>query len=255
MRGKWCVSVAAFALVGGSMLAATGAAQASTHVTVRQGGQAMHLAGSHALAGIQHATSSNWSGYAVHTGTYSSVSASWTEPTGHCSGSGAQYSSFWVGLDGYSTNSVEQTGTDTDCRGGSPVYYGWYEMFPAGSHRVSHTVKPGDKISAVVTFNGSGKFTLKLTDSTQKWTATENKTLASAKRGSAEIIIEAPSSQTGELPLADFGTVKVTSSMVDGKTIGSLKPTKITMVDGGKTLDSVSALSGGTSFSAKWLAS
>jgi hypothetical protein len=216
----------------------------------------VHLTGPQAGAlGVRHATSSNWSGYAVHAGTYNSVSASWIEPTGHCNGSGAQYSSFWVGLDGYSTNSVEQTGTDTDCRSGRPTYYGWYEMFPAASKRLAHTVKPGDHLSASVTFNGGGKFTLKLTDSTQHWTATEHKSLASAKRGSAEIIIEAPSSQSGELPLADFGTVKFTASKVNGKSIGSLRPTKITMVIGGKHLDSVSALSSGTNFSGKWLAS
>jgi len=29
------------------------------------------------------------------------------------------------------SDSVEQTGTDSDCDGGSPGYYGWYEMYPA----------------------------------------------------------------------------------------------------------------------------
>ena len=67
-------------------------------------------------------TSTNWSGYAVTgaNGSFHSVSASWTEPTATCTGS-AKYASFWVGLDGFSSNSVEQTGTDSDCSGRTPA--------------------------------------------------------------------------------------------------------------------------------------
>lgn len=260
MRSKWCAPVAAFAIVGGAMLATTGASAAthsapkSVHSAVQPGGLAK-LTGGHGANANTNATSENWSGYAVHSGTYKSVSASWIEPTGKCSGSGSQYSSFWVGLDGYSTDSVEQTGTDTDCHGGKPSYYGWYEMYPAGSVNISKPVSPGDHFSASVTFSGTSSFTLKLTDSTKGWTATENKTSTTVKRGSAEVIIEAPSSETGELPLADFGTVHFTASKVDGADIGTLKPTEITMKVGSKTLDKISALTGGAAFTATWLAS
>lgn len=255
---RWCVPVAALAIAGGSVPAATGAAAATAatghgHALVRSGGLAEHLTGPRSRhRGLRHAQSENWSGYAVHGGTYRSVSASWTEPAGHC-GAGNGYSSFWVGLDGYDSGTVEQTGTDTDCHGGSPRYYGWYEMFPKGSVNLPGTVKPGDEITASVTYGGGGAYTLKLTDSTQGWTATESKSLASARRSSAEVIIEAPSSRAGELPLADFGTVSFTGSTVDGAAIGSLRPTKIIMVAGGEHLDKISALSGGTSFSGAWL--
>src|SRR5262245_7033344 len=87
---------------------------------------AIGVAASSALAGgsatkVRHAlnhritnsTSSNWSGYAVTGGRYTSVSASWTEPSVSCSGTA--YSSFWVGLDGDTSGTVEQTGTDADC--------------------------------------------------------------------------------------------------------------------------------------------
>jgi hypothetical protein len=264
MRPGWSVPVGAFALLGGSVLAASmaaGASAATGHfaaarhsarpVVVRPGGLIRHLAGS---AGVRHATSANWSGYALHGGKYRSVSASWTEPTGHCkAGGGHDYSSFWVGLDGYNTSTVEQTGTDTDCQGATPRYYAWYEMYPATSHRISHTVRPGDKLTASTTWNGGSSFTLKLTDHTRHWTAKEHRKLASAKRGSAEIIIEAPSSLTGELPLADFGTAHFTGARVDGAKIGGHHATKITMVDSGRHLDRVSGLSGGTNFSATWL--
>ena len=64
--------------------------------------------------------STNWSGYAATggSGAYTSVSGSWTEPTVTCSQTA--YSSFWVGLDGYNSNTVEQTGTDSDCSGSTP---------------------------------------------------------------------------------------------------------------------------------------
>ncbi|MGN6795849.1 MAG: G1 family glutamic endopeptidase [Streptosporangiaceae bacterium] len=61
------------------------------------------------------AQSTNWSGYAATggNGSFTSVSASWIEPNATCSSRRAQYASFWVGLDGYSSSSVEETGTPT----------------------------------------------------------------------------------------------------------------------------------------------
>jgi len=41
---------------------------------------------------------------------------SWVVPAGTCS-SGDQYASMWVGIDGYGTDTVEQTGTKTNCVG------------------------------------------------------------------------------------------------------------------------------------------
>ena len=38
---------------------------------------------------------------------------------------------------------VEQTGTDSDCNGGSPVYYAWYEFYPAFPVDLGMTIKPG----------------------------------------------------------------------------------------------------------------
>jgi hypothetical protein len=70
---------------------------------------------------------------------------------------GSQYSSFWVGLDGYSSSSVEQTGSDTDCSGGRAVYYAWYEMYPNPSVSYSNTVRPGDQFNASVTYAGSNQ--------------------------------------------------------------------------------------------------
>ncbi len=95
------------------------------------------------LGGVRHATavqSANWAGYADTNDTYNSVASSWTEPTVNCSNSGgglngllgglgglggllggpSAASAFWVGLDGYTSTSVEQLGTDSDCNSGTP---------------------------------------------------------------------------------------------------------------------------------------
>src|SRR5919201_2134554 len=92
---------------------------------------------------IGHSTSSNWSGYAVTGGRYSSVSASWTQPTVNCSVTPTGWSSFWVGLDGDTSNTVEQTGTEADCSSGRPVYSAWFEMYPKYPKTYPPPVAPG----------------------------------------------------------------------------------------------------------------
>jgi hypothetical protein len=259
-------AIAGFALVAPAY-AATSGHSATTAVTsapttatgahLNPGGAIRHLTRPQtAQGGTRNAssTSTNWSGYAATGRTFTSVASSWTEPTGTCS-SGDQYSSFWVGLDGYNSNSVEQTGTDVDCSGRTAQYYAWYEMYPNPSYEINHTVRPGDKISASVTYSGTNSYTLKIADSTQGWTYTTTKSLSGAPRSSAEVITEAPccTSSGGILPLADFGKVSYTGSTANGSTLSSFSPTSITMVSArGKQEDSTSALSGG-SFSNTWI--
>src|SRR5262245_57953564 len=80
----------------------------------------------------KNSTSTNWSGYANTSSTtkFTDVKGTWTQPTATCTSRETSYSSFWVGIDGDTTNSVEQTGTDADCSNGTPTYYAWYEMYP-----------------------------------------------------------------------------------------------------------------------------
>lgn len=200
---------------------------------------------------ITNSTSTNWSGYAVTGSRFTSVSSSWTEPTVTCSATA--YSSFWVGLDGDTSNTVEQTGTDADCSGKTPQYYAWYEMYPKFPVNLSGKVAPGDKLSASVTTNGSGSFTLKITDSTQGWTNTTTARLKSAKLASAEVIAEAPSSSNSVLPLANFGTVGFTSATVNGNVLTSSTPhlDPITMQSGSTVKAQPSSMSSG-SFSVAW---
>ena len=198
-----------------------------------------------------NSTSTNWSGYAVTGGRYTSVSASWTQPTATCSGTA--YSSFWVGLDGDTSSTVEQTGTDADCSGSTPRYYAWYEMYPKFPVNLSGTVRPGDHLSASVTTNGSGTFTLTIADSTQGWTFTTNQRLKRATLASAEVIAEAPSSSGGVLPLANFGTVSFSGARANGALLTSSTPgiDAITMKSGSTVKAQPGSISNG-SFSVAW---
>jgi hypothetical protein len=255
--------VAGLILTTGSVLAATTATAAQASAPSINPGGLMQVGGqSGALAARNHvnaaqAQSTNWSGYAATASTYTSVASSWTEPTGHCSSSPNSFSSFWVGLDGFNSGSVEQTGTDVDCSGTTPRYYAWYEMFPAFPVNYSNTVRPGDHLSASVTYLGSNRFSLFISDSTQGWSHTTTKSLSGAARSSAEVIAEAPSSSSGVLPLADFGTVSLSGSTANGSAIGNDSGiTQITMVNNsGQDKDSCSGLSGGENFSCTWLRS
>ena len=203
---------------------------------------------------VTRSTSTNWAGYAAINTTFTSVSSSWTQPKATCTGSQA-YSSFWVGLDGYSSNSVEQTGTDADCSAsGTPTYYAWYEMYPKFPVNLSPTkypVAPGDAITASVTFSGKNSFVLTIADATKHWTFSTTQKSGKAARSSAEVIAEAPSSSGGVLPLTNFGTVGFTNATANGQALSTFSPDKIDMVSGTTTKATTSTISGG-SFSVTW---
>ncbi len=279
MRRRWPVLAATIPLAVGWSLAAAYPAAASTSVQgpgglVQPGGPVSQLSqsvgpptGSGAPGGIVTpqvsggqpqvsggrntiVTSSNWAGY-VATGpsnTFNSVSAKWTEPTGHCT-SGDQYSAFWVGLDGYTSSTVEQTGSEVDCVGRTPQYYAWYELYPGASVTFTNPVSAGDQFSGSVTSLGSGNFTLVLQDVTKGWTQTKKVILAGASLSSAEAIAEAPccTARGGILPLTNFGTANFSSVMANGKIMATYTPVEITMPD-----TSVSAMSNAGSFSVSY---
>jgi hypothetical protein len=145
--------------------------------------------------------STNWSGYAATSGPFSAVSGSWTVPTATCT-QATTYSAVWIGIDGYSSNTVEQDGTGADCSGGIAVYSAWYEMYGDASvnngysvalSSTSYPVSPGDVMAATVSYANS-QWTLTLNDTTANWNF--SLTVASpsppAAQSSAEWIVERP---------------------------------------------------------------
>lgn len=165
-------------------------------------------------------SSPNWAGYAVHrTGMqFTGVRGAWVQPAVSCP-NGGTYSSFWIGLDGYVSNYVEQIGTGADCsQTNQPAYYAWYELYPAARVRIALVIRPGDHIEAVVDSIAAGT-TLTLRD------VTSGRSFSTVRRGpsgpltSAEWIAEAPSACSGSscnvLPLANFGYVSFSMCSAD----------------------------------------
>jgi len=116
----------------------------------------------------KNGTSSNWGGYALETSlsapqnnAVSDVKGQWTVPSVTASTSPNTYSSIWVGIDGYSDGSVEQTGTEQDWSNGHPVYYAWFEMYPKSAYQIlNFPVNSGDTVATEVQYNGNGSFKL-----------------------------------------------------------------------------------------------
>lgn len=222
-----------------------------------------------ALGDFGSTTSSNWSGYTAIGATFSDVIGSWTQPAVPCSGP-VQYASFWVGMDGYQTGDktqVEQVGTDSDClkvkvkgKGGrklTPVYFGWWEMFPGPVVKLpasSCPVQAGDAMTAEVSAS-AGQFTFTLSDLTQGWKCASDPQPSSAPAASAEWIVEAPFSLTSGrvLKLADFGSVGFGGARANGTAISALSNDSITMQVKRTVKASPSALGpDGSSFTVTW---
>jgi hypothetical protein len=191
------------------------------------------------------------------------VSGTWQVPkVTPTSNSGTAYSSVWVGIDGYNSSSVEQIGTDSDVVNGQAQYYVWYEMYPSASVNVTNmSISAGDTINAAVTYlttgAHAGQFQLTITDASK---ANDSFTIyeagSSLARSSAEWVVEAPSSYSGILPLANFGSVTFTNATatINGKT-GAIdnsawQNTAINMVSFGSAVEASTSVltdSGGTS--------
>jgi peptidase A4-like protein len=205
---------------------------------------------------ITQSTSTNWSGYAATGARFTSISSSWTEPLATCSAGETSYSSFWVGLDGDTSGTVEQTGTDADCSSGVPRYYAWYEMYPKFPTNLSFTVNPNDTLSASVSTDGVGRFTLSISDSTQGWNYSTTQRLKSAALASAEVIAEAPSSRSGVLPLTNFGKVNFGASSANGASLASapnLDPITMVSSSGAAKAQPSNPIGKDGSFSVTWI--
>lgn len=163
--------------------------------------------------------SSNWAGYAAHRvgQAFRRVSAFWVQPAVTCQGGQRTYSSFWVGLGGYSKKAtgLEQIGTSLDCTAsGQGVSWAWYELVPAPARPIGMAVRQGDRLGATVTVTGN-QVTVRLQDLTRGESFTRRLTAQSIDVTSAEWIAEAPSACNDAgfcqgLPLANFGTANFT---------------------------------------------
>jgi hypothetical protein len=56
---------------------------------------------------------------------------------------------------------LAQLGTDSDCQAGTPLYFMWWERFPAPSVPLNQPLQAGDTVTATVTFQ-QGEFQLSI---------------------------------------------------------------------------------------------
>lgn len=210
------------------------------------------------VKGLSQVQSTNWSGYADTGSGFSTVTGSWTEPGVSCT-STTSLAAFWVGLDGYSSSSVEQDGTLIECYGGAAYYYTWWEMYPTNAIQVvGSTLHAGDSITASVVRSGTS-YTLKVTDSSRPADSfSTTQTCSSCANSSAEWIAEAPSGSSGVYPLSDFGSWTESGATVKaGSTSGvisSFTDDELTMINSsGATKALPGALnSSGNGFGVTW---
>jgi hypothetical protein len=203
----------------------------SSHATMmRATGTARTLSTSSPVTEIG---SYNWSGMAdVQTGStpLSAVSAKWVIPSVSCvQGLYKNQDVFqaeWIGLDGFSSDTVEQLGTGTQCYEGVEYYYDWYEMFPNGTVQEGTTQcindntncpRPGDLVSASVVSTpdnaGNNDYTLSLSDVSrpqESFSFTASCPSTTCVNSSAEWIVERPAFDLPFgfqiLPQADYDT-------------------------------------------------
>ena len=172
-----------------------------------------------------------WAGYVVVVPSnklISSVSGGWTVPRVQCpkAGPAISYAAEWIGIDGYNTTTVEQTGTETACQRGIPTYSAWVEMFAqSAAHSGSeyslrsetYLVAPGDEMYAEVvapTTGVSSKWRLTITNLSRNWvyTATESAP-RQTRQHTVEWIVERPTIGKSTLaPLSRFGSVSFSNA-------------------------------------------
>lgn len=198
-------------------------------------------------------SSTNWAGYVASRGRFTSVTASWTVPAVRGGAHPTEVVAIWVGIDGRGTRNLEQIGTLSAMLGGSPSYEVWYEVVPQPPVYVRLPVKPGDAITASVTTNGDGKFTLFVRNDTTHVAYSTLQPSPGAELVTAEVVAEAPASVSGPVPLPDFGTLRFSNARVNGQPIGTYRWDRLSMSSNGTAQATTSPLAHDAgSFSVTW---
>jgi len=123
----------------------------------------------------------------------------------------SSFASQWAGLDGYTSDTVEQAGTYAVCSGGTPSYFAFHEMLPDPAVSLGG-VSPGDSITVSVFFNGS-QWELSLADNTTGAGFSVSQPCppgSTCRNRNAEIISEVPNGGPPNASLADYGNVGFT---------------------------------------------
>lgn len=191
-----------------------------------------------------------WAGYAVTGKSFTYVQGSWIVAAVDCTKTPNTDSSEWVGIDGWSSNTVEQVGTDADCNGKTPFYYVWYEFYPLNTIVISGvSIAAGDKFSASVTYDGNNEYTVSITNDTTAQTFSKEVEFKGADgsgvppRNSAEWIEEMDGNELSDFGVDSFG--ERYTGVSDGTDSATDSTISGTIVDfGGAVQESISTKNG-----------
>lgn len=223
--------------------------------------------------------SSNWAGYVVRppASGISAISATWNIPRVTCAPSENSDSSQWVGLNGFSSQTLEQDGTDSRCLSGVPTYTSWYELLGiqeinggssvtiTDSQRPTHANDLVHATVGVISQGGLSQWRFSLENLTAGWSYSISFLMPQVVTGtvtSAEWITERPSvcAITCQVePLADFSMSKFDNAIVSTPSgpseIRCLAAIQVVMMTSyGKMLATVSPPDFyGTSFQTTWV--
>jgi hypothetical protein len=175
-------------------------------------------------SGVQQVSSSNWSGYAVTGGPFTSASATFTVPFITTAASCSAHVSEWVGIDGFNPpgqpadSPLIQAGIDesdtnpaTDqCMPGSFFVWPWWEVLPAPEQLPTDwqgaSISAGDKVTVTIGQVSGGTWAMELTDHTGGGSFIADASF-SGSGATAEWIVEASSDAgdcNGVCPLAEY---------------------------------------------------
>ncbi|WP_411681017.1 G1 family glutamic endopeptidase [Clostridium thailandense] len=207
--------------------------------------------------------SNNWAGYVVtptSSNAYTSVSGSWTVPNVSASKKNA-VAAQWIGLGGVSSEDLLQMGTVEEIENGQPVAEVFWEKLPDVAQDVM-SVPIGSTINVSISNSSDSTWSLTFTANTpdgktetQTVSTTLDSSYAQGIGTSAEWISEDPSDANSKLvPLANMGTVKYQSAMVNGGALNApgnnVQPVAMVSSNGNSIMISPSELgSDGKSFS------
>jgi hypothetical protein len=175
--------------------------------------------------GRHRSVSVQWSGYAVTGGRTTQAAASFRVPMVHCTGNAN--ASFWVGLDGIRSRTVEQAGVQALCRSGKAVYSAWSQFYPDPAEDYPVVVRAGDAVGVRVTCDETGTAVLELTVNGAVYTTT--KSVPGARLASAEVIAE-QSGAVGD-PLSPFDPVTFTGVQLGGVPLAESGAHTLDMLD------------------------
>ncbi|KZP03385.1 concanavalin A-like lectin/glucanase, partial [Athelia psychrophila] len=199
----------------------------------------------------------NWAGAVISepANTFKSIVGTFTVP-GSTGADGA--STAWVGIDGSSCQSaLIQTGVTFSLTGGVVSYNAWLEYIPAAEvlYKGDISFKEGDSVtvSIEVTSATGGTASVKNNSNGQSVTQAISSSTPLCQQD-AEWIVEDFSSNGGEVPFGDFGTVVFTdgsATKVDGTTVTPAGATVYDIQQSGVDMTSSKLSDGGVTV--KWV--